>query len=86
MAARNGIKQESIHLVDTKIMELQESAMAIQDAQKHELASCFAFIEFLGEFEADYQFWQVVQVIVIITVVIWQILALRSYFIAKKLI
>lgn len=38
MAAMNGIKQESINLVDNSIMELQESAIGIQGVQKHELA------------------------------------------------
>ena len=52
----------------------------------HELASCNEYIEQLNSFEDDYTFWQIVQVVVIITVVIWQILALRSYFVSKKLI
>ena len=57
MAAMNGIKQESINLVDNSIMELQESAIGIQDVQKHELASCFEYIQQLSDFEDEYAFW-----------------------------
>lgn len=86
MAAANVITHKSMNEVDKIIDKLQESANSIQDSQKHELASCHNYIEELSSFESEYVFWQAVQVGVIICVVIWQILTLRSYFYAKKLV
>ena len=86
MEAKNVIQQKALTQVEEMMQELTESAFAIQDAQKHELAACFSFIEQLSEFEDDYTFWQMVQVLVIVVVVAWQILSLRSFFYAKKLV
>ena len=86
MAITNVITSQSINQVDEIITELQESANAIHELQKHELSSCLEFIEQLGVFEDEYKFWQLIQVVVILTVVVWQIVALRSYFITKKLV
>ena len=86
MAATNSVTHESFSKVDDLITKLKESANGMQDMQKHELATCHHFIEQLSEFEEDYKFWQVIQVLVIIVVVGWQIMTLRSYFYAKKLV
>ena len=57
MAASNLITHERLNQVDEIINQLQQSANAVQDSQKHELASCFQYIEQLSEFEDYYTFW-----------------------------
>ena len=86
MSASNVITHESITQVEQLIDKIQESTNSIQDSQKHELAACFTYIESLATFEEEYAFWQLVQVVVVFFVVIWQIVTLRNYFRAKKLV
>ena len=72
--------------VDKIVSNLYGAGYAIIESQERELAACFEYIEKLGAFESEYLYWQTIQILLVIGVVVWSIVVLKTFFRSKNLI
>ena len=83
---KNVVTTDSINKVDKIVSSLYGAGYAIIESQENELDSCFKYLESLSSFSTEYLYWQTMQILLVIAVVVWQIVVLKTFFRRKKLI